>query len=181
MKKLMASTIVLVFGLMLWLPALAQDSDESIEKKFSGAYELTLSKEQARKKIDRAIESVVAEMNFIKRPFARSALEDKTEPCTDLALAFPGDKISVTCDSKPATVSPADDTIVNYKAQDGETYKVSQKHSGRIVRQTFHGEEGKRINTMLLSEKGDTIEMSVRIESGRLPKPLEYELTFKKK
>jgi hypothetical protein len=181
MKKLLVSTTTLIFSLLLWLPAVAQDSEESIEEKFSGTYELSLSKAQARKKINKAIEAVVADMNFVKRPFARSALEDKTEPCRQLAIGFPSNKVSITCDAKPASVSPADDTVIDYKAQDGNTYRVSQKHAGRIVRQTFHGDEGKRVNTMKLSEDGKTLEMTVRIESGQLPRSLTYELTFTKK
>jgi hypothetical protein len=181
MKNLLISTIIIVSSLTLWLPVFAQDSEAAVESQFSGVFEQALSKKKAREKINRAIESLVADMNFIKRPFARDALEDKTTPCSELALGFPGEKVSVTCDSKPATVSPNDDTITTYKAQDGNTYKVSQKQAGRVVRQIFYGDDGKRINTLILSKDGKTLEMSVRIESGRLPRPLEYELTFKKK
>ena len=177
-RPLLAAIVLLT---LFALPVMAQEDDsKSQAKSLSGTYTLSLSKTKARAKINKAIESVVADMNFIKRPFARDALEENTTPCTKLRITFPKNKISVRCDSKPASVSD-NDKVFKYKAQDGTIYKMRQKHSGRVLRQTFYGEDGQRTNTMILSKKGNKLEMSVQITSDQLPRPLDYELVFVKK
>ncbi len=180
MHKLITSTIAVVFGLLLCAPALAQDDEASAEEQFSGSYTLSVPQKKARASINQKIEKLVDDMNFVKRPFARSSLKGTTEPCGKLTLAFPSDEVSVKCHGKPVTVSPDDGTQAPYKSDDGETYQVRQEISGSSLTQFFRGEDGTRTNTYTLSDGGDTLNLAVKIESDQLPRPLQYKLSFKR-
>lgn len=180
MNKLITSTIAVVFGLLLCAPAQAQDDDASAEEQFSGTYTLSVPQKKARASVNQKIEKLVDDMNFIKRPFARSSLKGTTEPCAKLTLAFPSDEVSVKCHGKPVTVSPDDGTQAPYKSDDGTTYQVRQEIEGSSLTQFFKGEDGTRTNTYTLSNGGDTLNLAVKIESDQLPRPLQYELSFKR-
>ena len=158
----------------------ARESD-SVTEQFSATFEVEDGKKAARKKINRNIERLVDDMSFIKRPFARGKLKDKTAPCAALDISFPSDKISVECDNRPAYVSPTGNEKARYKSAEGVVYALRQNLDGRTLTQTFVSEDGTRTNTMKLTPSGETILMRVKLESDQLPRPLEYSLTYEKK
>ncbi|MFP4599360.1 MAG: hypothetical protein ACLFVJ_13970 [Persicimonas sp.] len=169
----------LAVALLVAVSAPAADEQADAREQFSGTWELSLSEAQAREQIDQAIEDVVEQMFFIKRPFARSELRGVTEPCATLQIDFPGEQVAVQCDDKPPSVSPNGDERVRYEAADGTIYRVEQKQSGRVLRQIFYSDDGRRTNTMHLSRDGRTFDMRVSIDSDQLPEAVEYELTFR--
>lgn len=158
-----------------------EGADEEIAGEFSGTYEVEGGKKAAQKKVDRAVQGILDDMSFIKRPFAEDKLKAKTKPCASLDVSFAGDKISVKCDDRPAYVSPMGNEKARYKSSEGATYALRQDIDGRTLTQTFVSEDGTRTNTMQLTPSGQTILLKARLESGQLPRPLEYRLTYEKK
>lgn len=165
------------------LPAVGQDKDDeqSIQEAFSGTYEVEDGKAAARKKINRSIDTVVDDMLFIKRPWAEDKLQAKTVPCATLDISFPGDDIAVKCDGRPVYKSPQSDEKARYKSAEGAVYALRQHVDGRTLTQTFVSDDGTRTNKLTLTPSGKTLLMSVTLESGRLPRPLQYSLTYEKK
>ncbi|QDG50301.1 hypothetical protein FIV42_06005 [Persicimonas caeni] len=176
--------IAAAMSLMVSLPtAVGQGTDdkEKVQEEFSGTYGVENGKDAARKKINRSIDRIVEEMAFYKRPWADDKLEAKTVPCATLEVSFPGDDIAVECDDRPVYKSPVGNEKTTYTASDGSKYALRQNLDGRTLTQTFVSEDGTRTNKMTLTPSGKTILMRVRLESGQLPRPLEYSLTYEKK
>lgn len=157
------------------------DEEETIREQFSGTFEVEGGKAQARNKINRAIEPIVDDMPFYKQPWADDKLEAKTVPCASLDISFPGDDIAMECDNRPVYKSPMGNETVQYTAEDGSVYKLSQNLEERTLTQTFVSEDGERTNTLRLTPSGETILMRVKLVSDQLPRPLEYNLTYEKK
>lgn len=186
--KLWASLLAITGMLALvGLPtATGQEPDEQKEAKedvteaFSGTYQVEGGKKGATQKVNRAVQGILDDMSFIKRPFAEDKLKAKTEPCETLDVSFPGEKISVKCDGRPAYVSPTGYEKARYESAEGATYALRQKLEGRTLTQTFVSDDGKRTNTLQLTPSGQTILMKATLESGQLPRPLEYRLTYEK-
>ncbi len=158
---------------------LADDSGEM--DAFAGTFRSTLSKSQARKSIDKSIDSLVDDMAFYKRPFARSKLENRTPPCIDLKISYDDGDVSLGCDNrKPATAALGGDRR-GFKPTGGDPVKVSYAmRNGKLV-QKFFSENGVRTNTYWLESGGKILKLSVELSSSKLPRPLEFTRTFKRK
>lgn len=176
--------IAAALSLLVSVPvAVGQDEGDAqtVREDFSGTYEVENGKAAARKKINRSIDKIVDDMLFIKRPWAEDKLQAKTAPCATLNVSFPGDDIAVECDSRPVYKSPQGNEKARYKSAEGVVYALRQNLDGRTLTQTFVSDDGTRTNKMTLTPSGKTILMRVKLESGQLPRPLEYNLTYEKK
>ncbi len=180
MTMAVAAAMTLLFGLP---NAIGQDADEdeSIEEQLSGTFEVDGGKKDARQTINRAIEPLVDDMPFYKQPWAGDKLEAKTVPCASLDISFAGDDIAMECDERPVYRSPMGGEAVQYKAADGSVYRLRQELDGRTLTQTFVSEDGTRTNTYTITPSGKTLLLNATLESGQLPRPLEYNLTYDKK
>lgn len=145
------------------------------------AQEPTLSGTWTQAKTDdiaAAINSTVADMNFIKRPIARSRLT-KLNPAYKKVVIITSDKeVLVKFDERDAIHMPPGGQSAPWTREDGDKFMVAAQVSKDQLIQTFKNDEGERTNIFRLSPDGRSLIMSATIKSPQLPKPLTYSISF---
>lgn len=127
--------------------------------------------------VDQAIEAVVAKMNFMIRPVARSRLSKTNAPIPVLAIAT-ADRTEIDLGTESVR-APSDGKAVTWTRPDGETFQVSIHQEGERLVEFFQGKDGTRRNTFgLLDAK--TLAMDVQVESPKLPEPVRYRLVYER-
>lgn len=138
------------------------------------------SGEDQQQKIEAAIEAVVAKMNFIKRPIARSRLKKTNPSYARIAIATTDGVLEVQFDDRKPIRMRGDGRPTEWTREDGEVFNVSAKEQDRTLVQIFEAEDGVRTNTFELGTDGRELLLHVRISSPQLPQPVEYTLTYTK-
>lgn len=131
--------------------------------------------DQERAARDQAVERVVAELNFLVRSIARSRLLGATPIPPTVRIATDGSSLTVANDGRIYT-APLDGRSVKATGVTGDPVELRYRIAeGKIV-QTCDGDGGGRSNTFELA--GERLVMHVRIYSPRLPKDVQFKLTF---
>lgn len=134
---------------------------------------------QDGERIETAIDAVVAKMNFIKRPIARSRLK-KTNPLSQrIAIARTTSHIEIAFDDHVRVQMPVSGAPAKWKRDDGELLDVSAVWESGALVQTFKAEDGQRINTYRLKAERD-LTLDVEVTSDQLPSPLRYRLLYRR-
>jgi hypothetical protein len=162
------------------LAALVQAADaeaaDSIELssgyRFSGGM-------RERKAIDRAIEDVVADMSFVTRPIARRRLKAAARVAERVRIDVDDDAITTELDGEVYT-APADGKPIRVADSDGDKVELRMRATKSALEQRFSSDDGGKDNTFRLVG-GTKMRLVVRIHSGKLPKDLEYELSYRRK
>jgi hypothetical protein len=83
---------------------------------------------------------------------------------------------------RPEIRTPADGKAVAWtRPEDAEKFSVSTVWEGAKLKQTFTGEDGRRVNTYSLQADGKTLTMQVEVTSTRLKSLLlKYQLAYKR-
>lgn len=144
--------------------------------RFKGVWTLNA---EASDDLTAAIEKTIATMNFIARPIARTKLRARN-------VAFP--KIDITAEDGGLRVSHQGGMNVKYsavsqpvhvKAPDG-TDAVTRLSATPTLILTYESESGTREDRYELSPEGNTLTLSIRMTSSRLPQPLLYQLVYRR-
>ncbi|MBC7795059.1 MAG: hypothetical protein H7Z43_15240 [Clostridia bacterium] len=133
-----------------------------------------------QKAVEDAIEKVVQEMLFIKRPIARGRLKDRNKIATSWVFTIAGGQIKAVAESIMTWASPEDGSSADVKTSTGDDAKLTQKITGDKLVQVFTTKEGKREDIFTLQADGVTLKLEVILTSTQLPMPLKYSLTYKK-
>ena len=125
-----------------------------------------------------AINSTVADMNFIKRPIARGRLTKVNPAYKKVAINISDKEVLVKFDERePIHMLPGGKSSP-WTREDGDKFQVAAQVSRDQLIQTFKNDEGERTNIFKLSPDGKTLVMSATIKSPQLSKPLTYSITF---
>ncbi len=174
----MATACVAAAWVFLAAPAPAQDVPAELER-LTGSWTSAATPEEAQAIIGSAIDATVAEMFFLKRPFARRKLQNIAVACSALDIAAEGTRVSVTCDERPPVVDELDGGTTDYRTE-GETFQAAHAwDDGRLV-QAIGNRDGVRRNVYDLSEDGNTLTLQVSISSDRLPKAVTWTREFRR-
>jgi hypothetical protein len=130
--------------------------------------------------IDDAIETAVARMNILLRPFMRSRLRKLNVPYPHLFIEHEAHEVTFAIDSRPPIRTPDDGEPIQWTRDDGEQLVVSTKLGGRILDQTFAAKDGKRVNNYELSPDGKELLMHVTLLSHRFNGPVNYTLVYRR-
>ena len=131
--------------------------------------------------IKAAIDTTVRHMNFIVRPIARSRLSKINPTPQRVRVDLETDSVSVAFDSGNPVVTPLNGQTVPWlNPLTGETNQAHAAVSGDTVRQTIIAHDGERENALIFSEDGQRLRLHVTVTSHRLPRPLIYDLMFRK-
>ena len=147
--------------------------------KIDGKYRF-VGGDAEKKAVEEAIEKVVQEMLFIKRPIARGRLKDRNGVASSWQFATAGGQIKSTAEGIMTWSSPDDGKPADVKTSTGDDAKLTQKFVDNKLLQTFTTKEGKREDIFTLAADGVTLKMEVILTSTQLPMPLKYTLTYKK-
>jgi hypothetical protein len=155
-------------------PVAVDESTRKIAERFTGsfAYAGGAAERAAR---DAAIEAVVEEMNVFAQPIARNKLQEGNKIAERLDITMEGDAISVAFDGRPF-VAELDGSKKRVTGITGDELDYHVEIGTSKLRQVFKGDQGGRSNAMRL--RGSKISIDVKVTSSRLPKPLEYRLTY---
>ena len=131
--------------------------------------------------IHRAIDQTVAHMNFITRPIARGRLRKINPMPQRLHYEKRADTVSVAFDNGNPVVTPLDgDTVSWVNPLTHETDKAHVSIAGDTTKQTIVADDGERENALLFSDDGARLQVRVTVRSHRLPRPLVYDLLFRR-
>lgn len=128
--------------------------------------------------LDAAVDSVVSEMNFFIRGFARSALEKETVVCQQWQFQSDAQQFTWQCDEQaPVTLMMSGETPLKGD-DDRDILGTFQQADGRIET-TLASERGVRTNVWQMTGAGH-LSYTATLESEKLPKPLTWTLTYAK-
>jgi len=125
-----------------------------------------------------AINSTVADMNFIKRPIARKKLTRLNPVYKKVVITISDTGVFVKFDERDSIPMPPGGKAGPWTREDGDKFMVAAQVSKDQMIQTFKNDEGERTNIFKLSADGKALTMSATIKSPQLPKPLVYSINF---
>jgi len=145
------------------------------------AQESTLSGTWTQAKADdiaAAINTTVADMNFIKRPIARGRLAKLNPAYKKVVIAISSQEVLIKFDERDSIHMPAGGASAPWTREDGDKFMVAAQVGKDQLIQTFKNDEGERTNIFRLSPDGKSLTMNATIKSPQLPKPLTYSISF---
>jgi hypothetical protein len=146
----------------------------------AGSYSYTLVPDSSDD-IKAAINTTVSPMNFIIRGIARGRLTKVNPLPHGVRLQLAADTVSVAFDNGDPVVTPSDGAVVPwYNALAKETDKAHVAIAGDTLRETISASDGDRENAISFSDGGARLHLRVTVTSHRLPKPLVYQLLFRR-
>jgi len=137
-----------------------------------GEYRYHSGKESVRT----AIDAVVAEMNVLVRRIARRRLVAANAVPKRIAIRQDGDVVTVEIDGRGYS-APLGGGGRKVRDPNGEASTMRLAMQGDALYQTFHADQGDRINVFSARKSGG-VTMSVRITSPKLPSDVRYQLVF---
>ena len=165
--------VPLLFMMLGCLALTISNAQESLEGTYTFVADSSTN-------IDAAIDAAVTDMNFIKRPIARSRLK-KTNPIyRRIVISRTVQEISVEFRTGAPVITPADGTSVKWTRDDGEVFDVSAVWEAATLTQRFKAEDGERLNVFRLAPDGRTLTLDVTVSSDQLPKPMTYSLVYRR-
>ena len=156
-------------------PAEAAPAAPTIEGKYR-----YVGGDKEQKAAEEAIEKVVQQMAFIKRPIARSKLKTRTKKASAWTFTIAGGTIKSNAEGIMSWESPASGAAAATKTSQGDDCKLTQKLSGNRLTMLFVTEDGSRENDFTLADDGVTLTNAVTIKSTQLPDAIRFTETYKK-
>ena len=146
----------------------------------AGAYAYTLMPDSSSD-IKAAINETVSPMNFLIRGIARGRLTKVNPLPHRVRVRLATDTVSVAFDDGDPVVTPADGAVVPwFNALAKETDQAHVLVAGDTLRQTIAAPDGDRENALTFADSGARLRIRVTVSSHRLPKPLMYDLLFRR-
>ena len=155
------------------VPVLAVLSLAAQEPSLSGTWTQTKADDIAA-----AINTTVADMNFIKRPIARGRLTKLNPAYKKVMIAISDKEVVVKLDERAPIHMPPGGKAAPWTREDGEKFMVAAQVSKDQLIQTFKNDEGERTNVFRMSPDGRSLVLTATVKSPKLPKPLTYSIQF---
>lgn len=132
--------------------------------------------------LDRAIEDVVSQMNFLIRGIARRRLREPNLPSKEVSIALHEGLIRIDRPGQPRVSAPADGKAITWRhPEDGDVFEVQHGiDDGGVLYQRFEGERSVSRNRFVLSEDGESLTIHTVIRADRLPAPLRFEMRYRR-
>lgn len=130
--------------------------------------------------VNQAIQSTVAQLNFLIRPIARGRLTKTNKPYQKVILGLTENEISIVTDLRAPIRTKPEGTPIKWTREDGEIFDVSTVWDGTTLKQTFAAEDGQRVNEYRANEDGQGMTLQVTVSSSKLKEPLRYRLAYKR-
>jgi len=160
--------------------AAAEASDAALDR-FEGTYGYVGGEAEIRA-LDRAIDAVVAQMNFLIRGIARRRLRTPNLPSKEVSVFVEKGQIRIERPGQPEVSAPADGKPITWRhPTDGDVFQVSHgiDDTGALY-QRFEGERSVSRNRFVLSMDGKRLTIDTFITADRLPSPLRFKMTYER-
>jgi hypothetical protein len=155
------------------VPVIAVLSLAAQEPSLSGTW-----KQVKADDIAAAINTTVADMNFITRPIARGRLTKLNQAYKKVVITISDKEVLVKFDEREPIHMPPGGKAAPWTREDGEKFMVAAQVSKDQLIQTFKNDEGERTNIFKLSADGRALTMNATVKSPKLPRPLTYSVTL---
>jgi hypothetical protein len=155
------------------VPVLAVLSLAAQEPSLSGTWTQTRTDDVAA-----AIDSTVADMNFIKRPIARKKLTRLNPIYKKVVISITDKGVFVKFDERDSIPMLPGGQSSPWTREDGDKFMVAAQVTPGQMIQTFKNDEGERTNIFRLSPDGKALILNATVKSPQLPKPLTYAISF---
>lgn len=167
MRKFSISPIALV---VLLAPGFAPDPAAAQDPEVAGVFELGPG---ASEEVDRAIRTATEGAGFFVRTLGRRMLGEKLQPVPTIRIVLTDSTASITTEAAEELRTP-----LSGPDSSGPTDAVMTRWDGATLVRTFREDEGVRRYRYTLDPDGRTLRVGVRVEGSKLPRPVEYELTY---
>jgi hypothetical protein len=141
---------------------------------FEGAWRFA-GGDAEREAVEREIDTVAGEMNFLARGIARRRLREGNAIAERLVFRPDGATLTVEHDAR-AHRAPLDGTPGKTRGANGDRLKLTYAVDGDRLVQTFDGDNGGK--TVVYRVEGGRLTVDVTVRSKRLPRDLRYRLTY---
>lgn len=145
------------------------------QQAFSGSYVFDAARSDD---IRHAIDVATADLNFIKRPVARSRLRATNTPARTVTIRMVADSVEITTDSTTVLRIKSDGRAIDWRYH-GEALRVTSTFAADTLTNTFVAEDGQRVSSYALRPDG-ALQVHVRITSPQLKHAVEYTLVFRR-
>jgi hypothetical protein len=177
--------MVMLLAALVAIPAMAQDrpsaaTDPAGQWPPDGSFTYTLIPDSSGN-VRAAIDRTVAGMFFIAQPIARGRLIKINPVPQHVRIRSGPDTISVAFDDGNPVVTPLSGDTVPWS--NPLTHEMDRAHVALVrdtVKQTIAAPDGQRTNAFIFSEGGKRLRLVVTVTSHQLPRPLIYELLFRR-
>ncbi len=156
----------------------AQDTPPSQAAFFNGVWVHAGDREEEEER-RKAIETTVNRLSVFVRGTARQRLTERTTPAPELELGVEGERlqlssgeerVSLRLGARPVTIE-----------RDRRRGDMSARFDGQRLIVVSEREDGKRETTYTLSPDRQRLTLSVRLSGERLPGPLGFQATYRRK
>jgi hypothetical protein len=160
--------------------AMAQASNAALER-YAGSYRY-IGGEAEIQALDRAIDEVVDQMNFLIRGIARRRLRAPNLPSKTVRVVVAQGQIRIERPGQPEVSAPADGTPITWRHPiDGDVFQVSHGLDAKgVLYQRFEGKQSISRNRFVLSHEEERLTIHTTITANRLPAPLRFEMSYER-
>lgn len=137
--------------------------------------------QKQRARVEKAIEALVGEMNPLYRLIARRRLKAAAKvPQRFEFKTLSEGRLSVRVDSGPARITKLDGTPIHFDNDEGQKIRLHRVVRGSTLVTVGGRGDAAQQNTYRLDSGGRTMNLTITITSDRLPRPLRYQLTYRR-
>jgi hypothetical protein len=159
----------------------AAEASEPALQRFAGSYGYVGGDTEIRA-LDRAIEAVVDQMNFLIRGIARRRLRVPNLPSKEVSVFIEHGQIRIQRPGQPEVTAPANGKPITWRHPiDGDVFQVSHGiDDGGALYQRFEGERSVSRNRFVLGRENTRMTIHTVITAERLPAPLRFKMTYER-
>lgn len=154
-----------------------QPAPHPVVERYEGRYENRAS-DGGASIIKEAIDSGTRSMRRVRRNVARRRLRAVNPPVPSLIIAPNGEGVRIDYEGSRANRTPRLGVFAENRSAAGGKVDVRHDVVGGRLHETYRQKDGGAVNVFLLSRDRRELSLVVTVESGRLPKPIVYELEF---
>jgi len=162
------------------IPAVREAPPLELRQRYAGTYQF-VGGDAERAAVAAAVDRAVAPMSFLARGIARSSLIARAEIRQAIGIFFADDgTVTVLSPGEPPESSPADGAPVRVVNRFGDKSELSQQFINGVFVQRGRTDDGSGSTIFELQPDGQTLLVHRTMESGRLPQPVKYTLTYRR-
>lgn len=170
-------TVVLLCAATVAITSTAR-ADEALDR-FEGSWRYADGADGVAR-IERGIERAIDGMAFFMKPFARSALRERSGPHRHIRFQIDAQRVTMWSDAWGPVSSVVGAPAREVRGPDGEALRMRQRLVNGRLEQRFASDDGARTNTYALSGDGRWLWLTARLESPRLPRAAVFRVRYRR-
>jgi hypothetical protein len=177
MKAWNVALVVALIVLAIPVRALPDMGTGSDAAKYGGSYRYIGSQEE-RKRVEAAIDA--ATKGMIGADIAKKELIKRSEIRPSYTLNFDGQKATVSSKGFPPESTPLDGSAVKMTNKYGDKLEMQQRFTDGALLQESKTHDGEGSTKFKLQTDGKTLVVTRISKSPKLPRPVEFSLTYRR-